>query len=58
MDLTPPSKDTIWKTGLKKKIQKSVVYRRPISLTETNTGLGWKAKRKFTKAMALQNRQE
>jgi hypothetical protein len=32
MDLTPPSKDTIWQTGLKRKIQQSVVYRRPISL--------------------------
>jgi hypothetical protein len=40
MDSTPPSKDTIWKTGLKRKIPQSVVYRRPISLRETNTGLG------------------
>jgi hypothetical protein len=32
MDLTPSSKDTIWQTGLKRKIQQSVVYRRPISL--------------------------
>jgi hypothetical protein len=39
-DITPPSKDTIWQTGLKRKIQQSVVYRRPISLTETSTGLG------------------
>jgi hypothetical protein len=39
-DLTTPSKDTIWQTGLKRKIQQSVVYRRPISSTETNTGLG------------------
>jgi hypothetical protein len=36
----PLSKDTIWQTGLKRKIQQSVVYKRPISLTETNTGLG------------------
>jgi hypothetical protein len=40
MDLIPPSKDTVWQTGLKRKIQQSVVYRRPFSLTETNTGLG------------------
>jgi hypothetical protein len=40
MDLTPPSKDTVWQTELKRKIQQSVVYRRPISLTETGTGLG------------------
>jgi hypothetical protein len=40
MDSTPPSKDTIWQTGLKRKIQQFIVYRRPISLTETNTGLG------------------
>jgi hypothetical protein len=39
-DLTPPSKDTIWKTGLKKKTQQSVDYKRPISSTETSTGLG------------------
>jgi hypothetical protein len=26
MDSTPPSKDTIWQTGPKKKIQQSVVY--------------------------------
>jgi hypothetical protein len=25
-DLTPPSKDTAWQTGLKRKIQQSVVY--------------------------------
>jgi hypothetical protein len=38
-DLTLPSKDTVWQTGLKRKVQQSVVYRRPISLAETNTGL-------------------
>jgi hypothetical protein len=47
MDLTSPSKNTIWQTGLKRNIQQSVVYRRPISLTETNTGLRWKAWKKF-----------
>jgi hypothetical protein len=40
MDLTLPPEDTIWQTGLKRKIQKSDVYRRPISLKETSTGLG------------------
>jgi hypothetical protein len=40
MDSTLPSTDTIWQTGLKRKIQQSVVYRRHISLTETNTVLG------------------
>jgi hypothetical protein len=40
MDLTPPLKDTLWQTGLKREIQQSVVYRRPISLKETSTGLG------------------
>jgi hypothetical protein len=39
MDLTLPSKDTLRQSGLKRKIQESVDYRRPISLTETNTGL-------------------
>jgi hypothetical protein len=58
MDLNPPSKDPVWKTGLKRKIQQSVVCRRPVSLTETNIDLGLKAGRRFTKPMALQNRQE
>jgi hypothetical protein len=38
--INSPSNDTAWQTGLKRKIQQSVVYRRPISLTETNTSLG------------------
>jgi predicted nuclease with TOPRIM domain len=38
--LNLPIKDTFWQTGLKKKIQKFVAYRRPMSSTETNTGLG------------------
>jgi hypothetical protein len=29
MDSTSPSKDTVWKTVLKRKIQQSAVYRRP-----------------------------
>jgi hypothetical protein len=40
MDIIPPSKDTVWQTELKRKIQKYAAYRRPISLTETSTGLG------------------
>jgi hypothetical protein len=28
-DLIPPSKDTVWQTGLKRKIQQSVAYRDP-----------------------------
>jgi hypothetical protein len=51
--LTPPSIDTVWQTGLKKKIQQSVVNRIPISLTETSTGLGRKAERRFTKPRPL-----
>jgi hypothetical protein len=39
-DLIPPSKDTILQTGLKRKIQQSGVYRRPISWTESSIGLG------------------
>jgi hypothetical protein len=39
-DLIPPSKDTAWQTGLKRKTQQSVAYKRSISLTETSTGLG------------------
>jgi hypothetical protein len=55
MGLIPPSKDTIWQTELKRKIQQSVAYRRSISLTELSTGLGWKARRRFTKPMVPQN---
>jgi hypothetical protein len=44
---------TVWQTGLKRKIQQSVVYRRHISLTETSTDLRWKTGRRFTKPMAL-----
>jgi hypothetical protein len=57
-DSTPPSKDTAWQTGLKRKIQMSLVYKRPISLTKINTGLGLKAGRKFSKLMAPENRQK
>jgi hypothetical protein len=57
-DSTSPTKDTIWQTGLKKKIQQSVAFRRPISLTEINTGLGQKAGNRFNKTMAPENRQE
>jgi hypothetical protein len=31
--------DMIWQTALKKKIQQSVVYKRPTLLTDRNTGL-------------------
>jgi hypothetical protein len=58
MDLTTPSKDTAWKTGLKRKIRQSVAYRRPISSTETSTSLGLKSGRRFTKPMAAKTRQE
>jgi hypothetical protein len=53
MNSTPSSKDITWQTGLKRKIQQSVVYRRPISLTEKSTGLGWKSGRRLTNPMAL-----
>jgi hypothetical protein len=39
-DSTVPSKDAVWQTGLKRKIQQSVVYKRPISMTEIKTSLG------------------
>jgi hypothetical protein len=35
MDLTLPSKDTIWQTGLKRKIQ-LVAYRRPLYVIDRN----------------------
>jgi hypothetical protein len=37
MDLISPLKDTICQDGLKRKNRKYIVYRRPISLTETRT---------------------
>jgi hypothetical protein len=39
MDLIPSSKDIIWQTGLRRKIQQSAAYRRVISSTETGTDL-------------------
>jgi hypothetical protein len=39
MDSTPPSKDTIWQTELKRTIQQTVVYKIPTLLTEINTVL-------------------
>jgi hypothetical protein len=38
MDYIPPSKDTNWQTGLKKKIQQSAAYKRLTSSTELSTG--------------------
>jgi hypothetical protein len=52
MDSTPPSTDTIWQTGLKRKIQQSVVYKRPILMTKINTGLGGKSERRYTNPVA------
>jgi hypothetical protein len=40
MDLIPPSKGTISQTGLKRKIQQFVAFRRSISLVEISIGLG------------------
>jgi hypothetical protein len=37
---TPPSKDIIWQTGLKRKIQKSIVYKRKTLYPGIKTGLG------------------
>jgi hypothetical protein len=33
-------------------------YKKPISQTETNIGLNWKAGKRFSKQMAPQNRQK
>jgi hypothetical protein len=40
MDLIPPSKGTVGQTGLKRKTQQFVAYRRPISSIEISTDLG------------------
>jgi hypothetical protein len=50
MDLTPPSKDTIWQTGLKRKIKQSLVYRRIISLTGNKYWLRVKSWKKIYQA--------
>jgi hypothetical protein len=39
MDSAPPSKENFWQTGLKRKIQPSVVCKRPNLLTEINTDM-------------------
>jgi hypothetical protein len=51
MGLNSPSKDIKLQTGLKKKTEQFVVYKKPTLQTETNKGLGWKE-------MAPENRQE
>jgi hypothetical protein len=50
MDSTPSSKDTNWQTWLKEKIRKPVVYKKLTLLTETNTILGWKSRKKIYQA--------
>jgi hypothetical protein len=40
--IIPPSKDANWQTGLKRKIQQSAAYRRPITWTETSLAEGKK----------------
>jgi hypothetical protein len=39
MASTPPSIDTDWQTGLKRKTQQLVIYKKPTSQTEINIGL-------------------
>jgi hypothetical protein len=39
-ELNSPIKGTVLQTGLKRKIQQFVAYRRPISLTEIRIGFG------------------
>jgi hypothetical protein len=56
MDSTSPPKDTVYQTGLKRKMWHSVFYKRPILLTEINTDLGWKTGRGFTKPVSPENR--
>jgi hypothetical protein len=56
MDLTPPSEEPIWQTGFKRKIQQFVVYRRPISFTETSTVYCERLGRRFTKPMPPKTR--
>jgi hypothetical protein len=52
-----PHQKTPFGKLLKRKIQKSVVYRRPISLTKTNSGLRLKAGRRFTRLIAPEKSQ-
>jgi hypothetical protein len=57
-ELNSPIKRHHLANWIKKKIQQSVAYRKCISSTETRTSLGSKARRRFTKPMAPENRQE
>jgi hypothetical protein len=57
MGSTSPSKDPVCCIFLFNPVSQSV-YMIPISLTEINTGLVWKAGRRFTKPMPPENRQE
>jgi hypothetical protein len=43
---------------IKKEIQQFVSYKGPISPTEVSAGLEWKARRRFTKLMIPENKQE
>jgi hypothetical protein len=54
-DLIPPSKDTVWQTGLKRKIQQSIAHSRPI-IDKNKHWLRMKVSRKVYQASGPQNR--
>jgi hypothetical protein len=56
MDLIPPSKDTVWQTGLKRMMQQSIVTENYLIVRNKHWRKG-KAER-FSKPMACQNSQE
>jgi hypothetical protein len=47
-----------WQTGSKRKTQQSVIYKKPTLQTEINITLGQKGRRRFSKLMSPENRQE
>jgi hypothetical protein len=47
-----------WRIEFKSKTQPFVAYKKPILLTKTNIDLGWKGRKRFSKLMNAENRQE
>jgi hypothetical protein len=58
MDLIPPSRDTIWQTGLKKEDPKICCLQETHLIDRNKHWFRRKAGRRFTKTMPPQNRQE
>jgi hypothetical protein len=58
MFLILQSKDIVGQAELKSKIQQFVAYKKHISLTQTNIGLGWQNGKKIFRANTPKSREE